>query len=267
MGKNLFKKNFTPFLILLVVAVGFIGLERFSLIDSLKGGLQNITVPVQLSLQRSFGSISSSFAVFSNVKSMRDKTASLEQENALLKAENAKLKRLQEENSLLRKQLKVGQQKEGSLLLANAIGFSPFSTKKLLLMDKGSENGVKDGDLLVIGSNLLGVIVEVGPKISSARILSDPDSKIPAETENGTKGILTGEFQASVSLKNVLIGDRLNVGDIVFTSGELGFPKDFVLGEVKEVKKTDQDLFQEALVTPFIDFSKIKQAFILLRKQ
>ena len=58
MGKNLFKKNFTPFLILLVVAVGFIGLERFSLIDSLKGGLQNITVPVQLSLQRSFGSIS-----------------------------------------------------------------------------------------------------------------------------------------------------------------------------------------------------------------
>src|SRR3990172_2693900 len=222
MGKNLFKKNFTPFLILLVVAVGFIGLERFSLIDSLKGGLQNITVPVQLSLQRSFGSISSSFAVFSNVKSMRDKTASLEQENALLKAENAKLKRLQEENSLLRKQLKVGQQKEGSLLLANAIGFSPFSTKKLLLMDKGSENG--------------------------------------------TKGILTGEFQASVSLKNVLIGDRLNVGDIVFTSGELGFPKDFVLGEVKEVKKTDQDLFQEALVTPFIDFSKIKQAFILLRK-
>ena len=112
MGKNLFRKNFTPFLILLVVAASFIGLERLSLIDSLKGGLQNVTVPVQLSLQRSFGSISSSFAVFSNVKSMRDKTASLEQENALLKAENAKLKRLQEENSLLRKQLKVGQQKE-----------------------------------------------------------------------------------------------------------------------------------------------------------
>jgi rod shape-determining protein MreC len=56
----------------------------------------------------------------------------------------------------------------------------------------------------------------------------------------------------------------LNPGDIVLTSGLGGnFPDKLVIGQVTEVVKRDQDMFQTARIRPTVDFGKLETMLII----
>ena len=57
----------------------------------------------------------------------------------------------------------------------------------------------------------------------------------------------------------------LNIGDVVVTSGlEEGMPRGLLIGTVEAVEKEAHQPFQTAVIKPFISFSKITLASILI---
>jgi len=130
------------------------------------------------------------------------------------------------------------------------------------VIDKGEEEGVAQGDLVIVKNIFIGKIAKGSPKKSLVVLPLDPDSKIPAKT-NRAKGILTGEFQAQLLLKEVLHEETLQEGDLVLTTGEGDLEANLVLGEVEDVFKNEKELFQEAKVKPLLDLSKLETVFIL----
>ncbi|HET7713359.1 MAG TPA: rod shape-determining protein MreC, partial [Patescibacteria group bacterium] len=140
-------------------------------------------------------------------------------------------------------------------------------TAKELIIGEGSEGGVKVGQAVIVGKVILGKITGVQADRSTLRLLTDPSSKVVAVTSSGARGLLVGQFQSFAKLTKVLQEERLDVGELVFTAGEDGWPKGLVIGEVVKVIKKDNELFQEAEIKPQLNYDKLTTVFVILGKQ
>ena len=181
-----------------------------------------------------------------------------------MKAENQSLQELAEENQALREQIGVSIEGMENLLVAKTIGFSPLVSKKLLIIDKGKIEGVEKGMIVVVKNIFIGRIYEVSPHSSSVQLVADPDTKIAAITDKKVRGIVSGQFGAEIELKDVVQGESLKTLDLVITIGDDEIPRGLVIGEIKEVKKVEKELFQRATIKPLIEPESLSTVFILI---
>ena len=254
-------------LYVLIIAGLFVGaIESFGFLDPLKKPIQFVTVPIQLSLYSAKLNVGNTFKTFGEIGSLRDSNLALEEENAILVAKNAKLELLKEENEAIRRQIGSTSTKKQELIVAKVIGESPIVSKKLLLIDKGEVHGVREGMVVVDENVLIGEIFSVSPRTSSVQLVSDPENKIPVITNRKVRGLVVGQFSAEVELTNVVQGDTLNVGDLILTTGEGGYPSGLVIGEIKEVKKVEKELFQKAVIEPLVNPSSLSTVFLVMDK-
>ncbi|MDP2720799.1 MAG: rod shape-determining protein MreC [bacterium] len=237
-------------------------LESTGIINLSNTPLQRLFVPLQLSLYKTKQDFSNFVATLGDIRALRENENNLRAENVVLLAENARLKKLETENKALREQLGA-KKTEKKLLVAEVIGGDPLAIKSKLLINKGSRDGVKKSDLVIIKDVLLGEIVSVGFSSATARLLSDPDTKIPAETASNVKGIVVGEFGNKIVFDKVVQGEKLKIGEIVFSSGEADFPKGLVLGKISKVKNYPAALFQRGSLEPLFPYGALETVFII----
>ncbi len=65
-------------------------------------------------------------------------------------------------------------------------------------------------------------------------------------------------------MKYIPLLSTVREGDIVVTSGLVGnFPKGLMIGVVKQIEKTQDDLFQSAELVPVVDFSKLEEVLVI----
>lgn len=247
---------------LIGISVIFFILEAVGGLNFLEAPLQKIFIPAQIGINKTRNDIKDFFGTISAIKSLREKETKTSYENALLIAENAKLKKLQIENTALRKQLGALKLKP-ELIVAAVIGQDVLISSSKLLVDKGRADGVAKGNLVIIEDILIGEIIALGDSTATVRLLSDSDTKIPAETENKVGGILRGQFGNQIIFEKVVQGKKLNKGDIVFSSGEADMPKGLVLGKISKVQKNPSAIFQKAEVEPIISYERLETVFII----
>lgn len=237
-------------------------IDRSGFFNPVRGFFQNITMPIQLGLYRSVEGVKDKLSIFSDIASLRSQNTKLEGDNIELKSQIASLKKVQEENQVLKDQLGLKDKVPEPLKRANVLGFSPLGTTSRLLLDKGQKEGVKVGDFALVRNNFVGRIVSVTNQTSTLELLTDPDSKIPAQTETGAKGLLVGQFGSEARLTKVLQQETLKEGDLIMTLADIDIPKNLVLGKITQVFKNDREIFQEAKVEYLFPISKITEVFI-----
>lgn len=247
---------------LIAISVILFIFEAIGVLNFVQAPLQKIFIPAQIGINKTRNDIGDFFGTISSIKSLREKETKTSYENALLIAENAKLKRLEIENSALRKQLGALKLKP-ELIVAAVIGQDALVSSSKLLIDKGRGDGVVKGNLVIIEDILIGEIVALGDSTSTVRLLSDSDTKIPAETAAKVGGILSGKFGNRIVFEKVVQGKKLSTGEIVFSSGEADVPKGLVLGKISKVQKNPSAIFQKAEVEPIISYESLEVVFII----
>jgi len=247
---------------LIVISVVFFFLEAVGVVGFFSAPLQKVLRPTQVALSKTRNDIDNFLGTISSIKSLSQKETKTSYENALLIAENAKLKKLETENTALRNQLGALKIKP-ELTVAEVIGQDPLISSSKLLVDKGKKDGISKGNLVIIGDILIGEIVALGDSTATVRLLSDSETKIPAETTNKVGGILRGQFGNKIILEKVVQGKKLNVGEVVFSSGEADMPKGLVLGRIIKVQKNPSAIFQIAELEPIFAFEKLETVFII----
>mgnify|MGYP000064712324 CR=1 FL=1 len=248
--KKLNLREFRYYPILFFIGLVLFFFISFGWLNPLISLMQNLTLPLQIGFHQVSLGVGNFAQTTLQIGGLRGKNSELTLENSLLKAENAKLKLLEEENQSLKEQ--IGSKKESKLeikLSAAVIGTGGLGTKKVLLIDKGSNDNVSKNDLVVVKNILVGKVVDVSPKISSIQLLSDPDTSIPVITQSGVEGILEGKFGSEILLTNVLQSEELKEKEIVFTSGKGDFPRNLVVGEIAKVNKIEKEFYQSATIS------------------
>src|SRR4030042_1938853 len=254
-------KQKTLLILLSLVALFFI-FDVLGIMGFVSDVTQKITTRIQISLYKSHNDIKGFLSVISEIGSLKQKETDLEYENSLLLAENASLKKLEVENKLLREQL--GDKISGNkLIVASVIGQDPLFSVSRILISKGRNYGIEEGNFVILKNILIGKVSATHNSSSLVILLTDPESKIPAITSNGARGILEGEFGNRMSLKNVVQNETLQVGEIIFSSGEAEYPKGLVLGKIKSIDKNPSAIFQNAEVSPLVPFEDLETVFIM----
>lgn len=109
---------------------------------------------------------------------------------------------------------------------------SPF--RQSVLLNIGSQDGVRDGWAAMDGLGLVGRISGVGGRTARVILLTDASSGIPVTVQpSGQKALLSGDNTNSPLLEFVEVPEQVRPGDRVVSSGDGGvFPSGLLVGQV-----------------------------------
>ena len=200
----------------------------------------------------------------------------LEQELLLLNARLQQYEILETENHRLRDLLESSFRLKNKVLVAEPVAIQLDSFHKKIVINKGESNEGYQGQPILDSSGIMGQIIQINPFSSTVLLITDPNHALPVQiNRNGLRAIAVGfgENDALIleHLPNPLITDsnlpnnaHVLTGDLIVTSG-LGrrFPRDYPVGEVKEIIKNPGELSARVVVKPFAQFSKIREVLMV----
>jgi rod shape-determining protein MreC len=199
-----------------------------------------------------------------------ERNAELEDEISRLQTENIQYKQQLREADILYALLDFAREKpENKYIAASVIGRDPSPFLHYVIINHGSDDGLQKGMPVVTNQGLVGRIDAVTAVAARIQLISDPDSAVNIWlAESQTDAILTGSVTGDLYMDMISQEESLNVGEILFTSGLGGnYPKDIVVGEITNVRKRENDLFQIASVDPSVDFSTLRAVLVITNFQ
>lgn len=211
-------------------------------------------------------------AVHDLLTAPRDMQA-LQQRNAELEAQVARL-----ETQILAMQQQLAQMEvlsalldfsrahpENRYLAAQVIGRDPSPFLRYLLINRGSDDGLRRGMPVVSAEGLVGRVAAVTANAARVQLLTDPGTRINVKVQPaGAEGLVLGSLTGEVSLDQVSLEANIQPGDVVVTSGLGGlFPPNIVIGQITGVRRLEFELFQRASIQPAVDFSRLEIVLVI----
>ena len=225
-----------------------------------------------------YSSIASSKEVFTKIfgsKSIREENEKLKIENAELKEKNVNMENMIAKEDLLKNEYNLYLKNKESLLSANVIALDSNSLLIRFNINKGSKDGVKVGDIIVQGTvgedentyikAVVGKVIEVGYNWSKVSSLVDSSSNVSFNVvRTQSYGAINGQENNLLSGFMYKSDADIIVGDKLVTSGRGGiFPSDLYIGEVTEVKSSENNLEKKISVKSPVDFTTLFRVFVI----
>lgn len=172
--------------------------------------------------------------------------ADIHNENAALRRDNERLKQwqsvariLEGENKALKEQLNYIPGGEASYLTARVIADSGGAFAHSLLLNIGSQVGIRNGQAVVTGDGLVGRVAGFGARATRVLLITDLNSRIPVLVEpTRTRAILAGNNSDRPRLIHLPPGVSVSPGDRIVTSGHGGvFPLGLPVGVIDSVSE------------------------------
>ena len=169
-------------------------------------------------------------------------------------------------NDRLRHLLGFEKKIDRPMIAAQVVGKDPSPWSKTVIVDKGRDQGVRQGYPVVVPEGIAGVVIEAATHYSKVLLLIDPKSAVDALVQNTrARGIVKGGGAAYCLFDYVLRKHDLGVGDTVVSSGLDGvFPKGLRVGRISEIVRLNSGIFQKVSVTPYVDFEILEEVFIII---
>lgn len=202
----------------------------------------------------------------SDMNQLRLENARLDAEVARLEAQIIQLQQQIRETRTLSTLLGfVRAHPENTYVTAAVIGYDPSPFLHYVLINRGSDDGLRRGMPVVTSQGLVGRVAAVAPNAARVQLITDPGSHVnvrlqKAAVDAAVSGSLTADLLLEAIPQNVQVED----GDVILTSGLGGdYPADLEVGQVVGVKKLANDLFQTASVQPAADFGDLKIVLVI----
>lgn len=200
--------------------------------------------------------------------------ARLTQLNSQLEAEVARLQsqiiELQQQNSemqVLSALLDFARtHSENEYITAAVIGrdISPFL--HYIIINRGSDDGLRRGMPVVSSQGLVGRVAAVTADGARVQLITDPDTAINVRIQpSGAEALLQGSITGDITVEAIPQDANIQTGDLVLTSGLGGnFPPDILIGQISGVRQRPVELFQSATVEPVVDFSQLEIVLVIV---
>ncbi len=263
--RNLFSRSVQTTILFLVVA-GILALALSGSLGFISNNFNNILVSAQSWVSSRFLAIQDFLTVPRDVVDLRRQNAALEADRARLQVLVVQLQQQVAETDALAALVNFSRSgPESSYSAASVIGRDPSPFLRYIIIDKGSNNGIRRGMPVVTEQGLVGRVDAVISSAARIQLITDPGSAVNVRLEKaGREAVLVGTVSGDLSLELITQDIALEPGDVVLTSGlGGGYPPDLIIGQLLTVRKRDSDLFQQATVQPVVDFTQLKIVLII----
>ncbi len=193
----------------------------------------------------------------------------LREENRKLYEQLAELHHLKKDNEALKNQFQETSVNSQDLLPAQIIGFQgSYTDPKMIVIDKGAKDRIREGSAVVVGKNLVGVVETVSARYSSIKLITHEDfSTVGKVSESMVLGVVKGAGNY-ILFDRVATAETVQKGDLILTrgdrDGEKGIMPDLIIGKVTSVNKVDSAPFQSAQLASLVDIVHLTKVFIVM---
>lgn len=202
-------------------------------------------------------------------------------DNQALRAENEKLRQsgidiaeVMAENARLRAMLDYKKTApQFDFVLATVVGRDPGTWTNVIIINRGSADGIAKDMAVVTPSGLVGSVIQAYSHSAKVQLILDPRSAVGAlvqRPESRVAAIVEGSAAKPPALRMVNIARDADIikGDKIVTSGFGGiYPKGRLVGEVVDVVNEEGGLLKYAILKPAVDFEKLEEVFVIVRSR
>ncbi|MFH2102619.1 MAG: rod shape-determining protein MreC [Chloroflexota bacterium] len=252
--------------VIILIAVGLVALALGGYFRTVSGQVSGAVVSAQTWLSSRYLAISDFLTVPRDVASLRARNAELEVEVARLQTQVIELQQRVTETVILSALVDFARANpEYSYKAAAVIGKDPSPFLRYVIINIGSNDGMRRGMPVVTDQGLVGRIDAVTAEAARVQLITDPGSTVnirleEAETDAQLIGSVTGNLSLDMISQDIII----QVGDVILTSGlGGGYPPNILVGQVVSIRKLETELFQQAGVQPNVDFSKVQYVLVI----
>jgi rod shape-determining protein MreC len=252
--------------VLVLIMLGLIGLALGGYLTPLSRLVIAPFVSAQTWLSTRFVTLQNIFTSSQDLARLRQRNLELEAEVSNLQSEIIDLKQQIAETRVLSALVEFARvHPENRYLAAAVIGRDPSPFVKYVIINRGSDGGLRSGMPVVTSQGLAGRIAAVTAGAARVELITDPASSVNVRLEpSGAQAVLLGSLTGELSLDLIPQTASVNVGDLVLTSGLGGnFPDNILIGQITSVSRRETDLFQQASVQPVVDFSKLEIVLLI----
>jgi rod shape-determining protein MreC len=244
------------FALLVAITMALMVLGRYDsvLIERARVAVMDGVTPFLDLISRPVDSVADLITSVEGLAELRADNVVLREENARLKTWQAAALHLEGENQALRELLELVLDPSLRYIAARVVGDPGGAFVRSVLINAGSDHGVRQGLAAITGSGLAGRVSQVGQHSARILLITDINSRVPVIVgKRRNRGVLGGDNTEIPELLYLDPDVTVAVGDRVVTSGHGGaFPPGIPVGVVAEVGELVMR------VRPIVDLRRIE---------
>jgi rod shape-determining protein MreC len=228
----------------------------------------DLLAPVQTSLTGLFRTSANLLDSLQELQALERENRRLRRLVGQLRRENVELRQAALERQRLLRELEYQRANpDWEFIPARIIAWDPNSLVRSITIDKGRDDGIQEGMVVVSPGGLVGKVMALSRDWARVLLITDPRSSVNAVVQRADarpKGVLQGDPRGWMTLKYLPADSRVQKGDVVVTSGlGGGFPPGLFVGWVQEVTYNDTQMFQEAVVKSAVNLSEVERVMVI----
>jgi len=196
---------------------------------------------------------------FQSRRSLREENARLLQENLVIQGQAQRLVSVLAENAYYRVLLNASKAIDLDVMVAKIVSISADPARHLLVLDKGSNQGVFKGQSLLGAEGLMGQIVLVGANSSRAMLVTDATHAVPVQVNrSGVRALTEGVGNINeLIVRHVATTTDIKVDDVLVTSGLAGrFPPGYPVARVMAIETDPGAAFATVVARPLAQLDR-----------
>jgi rod shape-determining protein MreC len=203
---------------------------------------------------------------FSSYGDLQERNSTLEMENLLLRVKLQKLDALERENMRLRDLLDSSFKVGDRVLISELVAVDLDPYKQQVLINKGQNSGIFEGQPVVDADAVIGQVTNVNPFTATVLMISDASHSIPVQVNrNGLRAIAMGTGKVNLlKIPHLPVNADIQVGDLLVTSGLGGrFPAGYPVAEVTSVIHEPGQSFASVEARPKAKLDRIREVLLV----
>lgn len=260
------------FAILMAITLLLMAFSANPYVRELQNGVSFALRPMQGALASVADDVNGVVSAITEIDTLRLDNDSLRSENERLTNENARLEEVKRENDQLTALLQLQSGFDHATVAARVIGRDPLENRQMVTLDKGTDDGIEVGDVVVVqGGAVAGRVTDIGPNFAKVTLISDSSSTVIGQlATSGATGEIVGQTGDVLIMRNIDAAVDVTEGEEVFTAGlELNggvrsaYPKGLVVGSVVDGEASANAVVQTAFLAPAANLDSFELALII----
>jgi rod shape-determining protein MreC len=232
---------FTRFLVCLVLSFALLITDaRYHYLNAVREAVSVALYPLLRLATAPYGALMRGAEFFVTQSSLiaengRLKTQAFDQGRRL-----QRLEALEIENERLRKLLDAAERIEGRAIFAEVLYARRDPFTRRILVDKGTQHGVKAGQAVVDEAGVVGQVTRVHPFVSDVTLITDKDQPVPVKVlRSGLRAVVFGAGRDDeLELRYLPVNADVRNGDVLVTSGIDGtYPPGVPVAVVSKIER------------------------------
>jgi rod shape-determining protein MreC len=249
---------------IILVGIMIFLFNALGIISPLENNLERVGNSIKLSLTTTVTQVNQ-LATISNLPEVYEENQLLRERIIELESELSELEVARSENRDLLAQLEA----EGAFardydtIPALVVNNTRLNQGKLVL-NKGEQEGVQEGDIVVVEELMVGIITETSQFSATMTLLGTESTQIPVKTVDSEIGILTNNESGELIVSQILQSQEVQQGDRVYTAGLDGrVPPEIYIGRIDSISEDDRASTKTALIDRPLNPQTLNRVFIL----